>query len=132
VFVVTARLTVDPDRIDEFEALARQLWEETHRRERGCRRYEYVRMPERGHYLTVMTFDDRAAFLAHQASSHHMEIAAGPMRPLVTGIELEFGVTLDGASGTVDAPGTEPLDVDPALREHYAVRYPAPDFSAWG
>lgn len=131
MFVVTARLTVDPDRIDEFEALARQLWEETHRREPGCRRYEYVRLPERGHYLALMTFDDHDAFLAHQASAHHTAIAAGPMRPLVTGIVLEFGAAVEGASGTVDAPGTQPLDVDPALREHYAARYPAPDFGAW-
>jgi quinol monooxygenase YgiN len=131
VLVVTARLTVDPDRIDEFELLARQLWEETHRREPGCRRYEYVRLPERGHYLTLMTFDDHDAFLAHQSSVHHTDIAAGPMRALVTSIALEFGATVDGASGTVDGPGSEPLDVDPPLREHYAARYPAPDFGAW-
>lgn len=131
MFVVTARLTVDPDRIDEFEALARQLWSETHRREPGCSRYEYVRLAERGHYLALMTFDDHDAFLTHQASAHHTEIAAGPMRPLVTGIVLELGETVEGASGTVDAPGSAPLEVDPALRVHYAVRYPAPDFGAW-
>lgn len=131
MLVVTARLAVDPDRIDEFEALARRLWEETHRREPGCRRYEYVRLPERGHYLTLMTFDDHDAFLQHQASAHHTEIAAGPMRELVTGIVLEFGETVTGASGTVDAPGSEPLALDPALRLHYTVRYPAPDFGAW-
>lgn len=131
MLVVTARLTVDPDRIEEFEELARQLWSETHRREPGCRRYEYVRLPERGHYLTLMTFDDHDAFITHQASAHHMEIAAGPMRELVTGIVLELGETVGGASGTVDDPATEPLDVDPALRDHYAARYPAPEFGAW-
>lgn len=131
MFVVTARLTVDPDRIDEFEALARQLWEATLRREPGCRRYEYVRLPERGRYLALMTFDDHDAFLSHQASTHHTEIASGPMRQLMMGVALELGTTVEGASGTVDAPGTQPLDVDPALREHYAARYPAPDFGAW-
>jgi quinol monooxygenase YgiN len=131
VLVVTARLTVDPDRIDEFETHARRLWEETHRREPGCRRYEYVRLPGRGHYLTLMTFDDHAAFLTHQASAHHMEIAAGPMRELVTSIVLELGETVAGAAGTVADPATAPLDVDPALVQHYAARYPAPDFSGW-
>lgn len=131
MLVVTARLTVDPDRIDEFEELARQLWSETLRREPGCRRYEYVRLTDRGHYLTLMTFDDHDAFLTHQASAHHTAIAAGPMRELVTGIVLDLGETVDGASGSVDSPGAEPLSVDPALRVHYAVRYPAPDFGAW-
>lgn len=134
MFVVSARLTVDPDRIDEFERLAHELWTTTHRLEPGCRRYEYLRLPRPGSYLAWMVFDDHDAFLDHQASAHHTDIAAGAMRTLLTDVTLEFGETVDGAFGTIDegdepAPGS--LDVDPSLRAWYADRMPAPDFGDW-
>ncbi len=131
MFVVTARLTVDPDRIEAFESLARELWEVTLRSEPGCRRYEYVRLPERGAYITLMTFDDHDAFLTHQASDHHMAIAGGLMREFVRSIELGFGESVDGAFGLIEGAAPGPIDVDETMRAHYAGRYPAPDFGAW-
>jgi len=131
VLVLTARLTVDPERVEDFEALARELWESTHRLEPGCRRYEYVRLPERGVYLALMVFDDHDAFLVHQASDHHTRIAGGPMRDLISSFAIEFGQPVEGAFGAPrDATPTR-LDVDPAKRDHYLARYPSPDFSGW-
>jgi quinol monooxygenase YgiN len=131
VLVVIARLTVDPDRIEEFESLAQQLREATLRSEPGCRRYEYVRVPERGAYLTLMTFDDHDAFLAHQASAHHTAIAGGLMRGLIRSVGLEFGAPVDGAFGPLDGAEPGPIEVDDGLRAHYADRYPLPDFDGW-
>jgi quinol monooxygenase YgiN len=131
MFVVIARLAVDLDRIDEFEVLARQLWDATLRHEPGCRRYEYVRLPERGAYLALMTFDDRAAFLVHQASRHHTAIAGGQMRDLVQSMSLEFGEPVAGAFGQPAGAAPGPITVDAELSAYYADRYPAPDFGGW-
>lgn len=132
MLVVIARLTVDPDHIDEFEALARQLRDATLRTEPGCRRYEYARLPDRGAYVSTMTFDDHDAFLTHQASSHHTEIATVAMRRLIRSIELDFAASLDGAFGPIDGAADHPLHVDEELRAHYAQRYPPLDLGAWG
>ena len=131
MLVLTARLTIDPEQVAEFEALAGVLWESTHRLEPGCRRYEYVRLPERGVYLAIMAFDDHDAFLAHQASDHHVRIAGGPMRNMIRSFAIEFGLPVEGAFGTpVGATPTGPY-VDPVRRDHYLERYPPPDFSGW-
>lgn len=132
MLLLQARITVDPERAVEFEALARQLWEATHRGEPGCRRYEYVRLETPGEYLALMAFDDHEAFLVHQASEHHAAIAGGAMRAVVRAVRIEFGQPVDGAFGVVDGADPQPLHVDPALRDHYAERYPPPDFGGWG
>lgn len=131
MLAVTARIQVDPDRTEEFEALARELWEATHRSEPRCRRYEYARLAERGSYLALMVFDDHDAFLAHQASGHHTRIAAGAMRELTISVDLEFAVPLDGGFGRLDGVAAAETSVDPALVDRYADRYPPPDMSAW-
>lgn len=131
MLVVHARLTVDPGRVAEFEALARELWQATHALEAGCRRYEYMRLPERGRYLTIMLFDGYDAFLAHQASDHHLGIAGGPMRELIRSVDIEFGLPVDGAFGHPDVGQRGPLVIDADTRDYYGNRYPAPDFSGW-
>lgn len=131
MLALTARVTVDPERVEEFEALARELWESTHRFEPGCRRYEYVRLSEPGVYLSVMVFDDHDAFIAHQASEHHTQIAGGAMRDLVRSVDIEFGLPVAGAFGVPDGAAMAPLEVDPATRDQYLARYPPPDFSGW-
>lgn len=128
MLVVTARITVDPARVDEFDALARELWEATHRLEPGCRRYEYVRLVEPGAYLVSMVFDDHDAFVVHQASDHHTRIASGPMRELVRSIDIVMGEPVAGAFGTIDGAAPGPLTVDAELAERYRTRYPPPAF----
>jgi quinol monooxygenase YgiN len=132
VLLLQARITVDPEQVAEFERLACELWEATHRNEPGCRRYEYVRLETPGEYLALMAFDDHEAFLVHQASEHHTTIAAGAMRAMVRQVRIEFGAPVAGAFGVVDGAEPQPLHVDPSLRDHYGERYPPPDFSGWG
>jgi quinol monooxygenase YgiN len=128
---VQARLSVDPDRIEEFESLARELWDATHRLEPRCRRYEYIRLSEPGHYLTNMVFADHDAFVVHQASDHHRAIAGGPMRELIRSLDIAYGRTVAGAFGAPDVPPPGPLLVDEERRALYAARYPPADFTGW-
>lgn len=134
MLVLDVRISVDPANTSAFEELARQLWEATHRREPGCRRYEYVRLATPGEYRAFMVFDDHDAFLVHQASSHHRELTAA-MRPFMRHTAIEFGQPVAGAFGQADGgsegTGEVVLAVDPEARQHYAARYPAPDFSGW-
>lgn len=141
VLALTAFVSVVEGREHEFEALAAALWAETHAREIGVHRYEYVRRPHPGSYLALMLFDDYEGFITHQASRHHIELT-GRMRDLITDIEVEFGDPVSGAFGRPDdvapaAPG-EPAqqrgDVEPAApdaREQYSLRYPPPDIAWW-
>jgi quinol monooxygenase YgiN len=132
VLALTGFITVAPGRETEFEALARGLWIETHAREPGVHRYEYLRREQPGTYLVSMLFDDHDAFIAHQASAHHLDLA-GRMRDLIVELRLEYGMPLDGASGRPDARvgGPAPDQPDAELRARYAVRYPAPDVAWW-
>jgi quinol monooxygenase YgiN len=131
VLTITARVTVDPERIDEYEALARELWLATHTLEPGCRRYEYVRLAEPGAYLIMMEFDDHDAFITHQASDHHTSIASAAMRPLMRSITLDYGIPVNGAFGATDGAAPASPEIDPNTRAYYNDRYPPPDFSGW-
>lgn len=134
VLALTGFITVAPGRDTEFEALAERLWAETHAREPGVHRYEYLRREQPGTYLVSMLFDDHDAFIAHQASAHHLDLA-GQMRDLIVDLRLEYGVPLDGAFGRPDVgagagePATDEPDAE--LRARYAERYPAPDVAWW-
>lgn len=132
VLALTGFITIAPGREVEFETLARRLWAETHAREPGVHRYEYLRREQPGTYLVSMLFDDHDAFVAHQASAHHLDLA-GQMRDLIVELQLEYGVPLDGASGRPDAPAGGPATdrPDAELVARYAARYPAPDVAWW-
>jgi quinol monooxygenase YgiN len=133
---LTGFITVATGREAEFEALARRLWAETHAREPGVHRYEYMLREQPGTYVVSMLFDDHDAFIAHQASDHHLDLA-GQMRNLIVGLQLEYGVPLDGAFGRPDARAGDPVidepDDEPSddVRARYAARYPAPDVAWW-
>ena len=101
-------------------------------REPGVHRYEYLRREHPGTYLVAMLFDDHDAFIAHQASAHHLDLAS-QMRELIVELRLEYGMPLDGASGRLDAPSAGPATAEPdaELRARYAERYPAPDVAWW-
>jgi quinol monooxygenase YgiN len=125
MLAVTAHVHVRPTAIAEFEALAAALWQTSHATEPGLRRYEYLRRADPGSYLVLMLFDDYDAFITHQASDHHADLA-GQMRDLLVSIEVEFGDPIDGAFG--DGEGLVPSEqqpvIDPARRTTYAARYP--------
>ena len=134
MFVVLAFVDVQPERVVEFEALAAQLWSASHALEPGLRRYEYARREAPGSYLVAMTFDDYEAFITHQASDHHVELA-GAMRDMFVRLEIEYADPVTGAFGvpepdTADAGDWE-LSVPRARRPDYERRYPRPDAPWW-
>ena len=132
MFVLHAHVTIVPGGEAAFEALARRLVVATLRAEPGVRRYEYFRLAEPRQYLTVLAFEDHAAFIEHQASEHHVALTDA-MKPLMEHISLE---RLDPiAPGPSDEPGAiaeVPSDVLEDRRERYRARYPFPVASWWG
>ena len=131
--VVLAHITVVPGREAAFEAAARQLAAATIERERGIRRYEYVRLWEPGSYLATLAFDDYDAFIEHQASQHHFVIA-GSMGDMIASIRLERVDPVPGCSQLAQPTTTDGLEPTPlgsvddsvlvARSEHYRERYP--------
>ena len=97
-----AHIQLRPGREGEFEAIAAELYEATHRLENGCRRYEYYRGEREGFYYSLLAFDDFNAFLRHQTSDHH-ESASPRLGELVSEIRLEW---LDPLGTASDLPDT--------------------------
>jgi quinol monooxygenase YgiN len=131
MFVLHAHITVVAGGEAAFEALARQLIVATLRDEPGVRRYEYLRLTEPRQYLTVLAFDDHAAFIEHQASEHHESLTT-EMRPLMEHISLEHvdPIEPDPANDPGAIPAV-PADVLDARRDRYRVRYPFPAPAWW-
>lgn len=126
---VNARIVVHLDKVEEFETLAAELWEVSHRSEPGLHRYEYLRGTDPGTYLTSMIFADYEAFLFHQASPHHVSYGE-QMRPLMASLDVEYAQPVDGTFGRPDVD-VAPSDVDPGKVEYYRERYPEPSSQWW-
>jgi quinol monooxygenase YgiN len=137
--VVLAHISVVPGRESEFEAAAGQLAVATLQRERGIRRYEYIRLFAPSTYLATLAFDNYDAFIEHQASQHHFVIAGG-MRDFIASIRIEHVDPVPGCSPLASSPphtvGDEIEPVDAAVlgarSEHYRERYPLDAASWWG
>ncbi len=84
-----ARIMVKTGREAEFEAIAEKLYDETHRNETGCLRYEYWRGAKPGFYYSLLSFDDFHGFLRHQVSDHH-EQASPAIRDVCLDVKLEW------------------------------------------
>ena len=82
-----ARMQVKPGKEAEFEDLARQLTEQVHAHEPGCKAYEFFRLPatERG-YAVYESFVDEAAEEAHRDTPHFHELAP----PLIDCLDGEY------------------------------------------
>jgi quinol monooxygenase YgiN len=80
---VIARCSSDDAHSEElFQAL--QLLAEASRSELGCRSYELYRLTDSSNYfLSFETYDDSAAFAAHQSSEHFTAIGVGKVLPLL-------------------------------------------------
>lgn len=84
-----AHIQVKPGREAEFEAIAAELYRDTHRQEKGCLRYEYWRGAEPGFYYSLLSFDDFHGFLRHQVSDHH-EAASPGIQEICLSVKLEW------------------------------------------
>ncbi len=92
-----AHITVKPGSEQQFEEIARTLYERTHADERDVRRYEYWRGADPRTYYTLLSFDDHRAFIEHQVSDHH-EAASPAIGAAVESLRLEWVDPLADAS----------------------------------
>lgn len=102
-----AHLRVRAGSEDRFEELARRLYEASHRSEAGLRRYEYLRSAEPRSYYCLLSFDDEASFLGHQASDHH-EAASAELVDMLEASRFEWVDPVDGAAPLVRTEATGP------------------------
>jgi len=98
-----AHIQVKEGRAAEFEAIAADLYRETHAHEPACLRYEYWRGAEPGQYYSLLSFEDFHAFLRHQVSDHH-ETASPRIGDTCETVRLEWVDPLAEAS---ELPATE-------------------------
>ena len=124
-----ARITVKPGAEAEFERIAADLYEATHKHESGVRRYEYWRGADDRTYYCSAAFDDFLAFLAHQTSEHHEEL--GPqITQTFESIRLEWVDPIAGVS-SMAATDMQPLpEGASALEVSYHDRFAA-DVRDW-
>ena len=116
-----AKITVFEGKEAEFEAVAREMFEQTHANEPTCRRYEYWRGAEPRTYYCMESFDDYLGFMNHQTSDHH---EAPDFGSLLENLELEW---IDPIRGASDLTETNPKDLpDDAsdLMQQYAENMP--------
>jgi quinol monooxygenase YgiN len=122
---ILAHLRVKPGAEARFEAIARQLYAETHAHEAGVRRYEYWRGADERTYYTLLSFDDVNAFIDHQVSDHH-ESAAPQLGEVLESIRLEWLDPIEHASplGPTVAQDPPPDASETFARAHarYAAR----------
>ena len=113
----------------EFEAIAAELYRQTHANETGCLRYEYWRGAERGLYYSLLSFEDFHAFLRHQVSDHH-ESASPRIGELCETLKLEW---VDPIAESSPLPATEaqPLPDSPDEKTELYHRVFAPAVQAW-
>lgn len=102
-----AHITVKPGSEDDFEEIARTLYERTHSDEPDVRRYEYWRGAEPRTYYTLLSFDDHRAFIDHQVSDHH-ETASPAIGRAVESLRLEW------VDPIADASPLTPTEMQPA------------------
>ena len=98
-----AHIQVKKGREAEFEAVAAELYRETHDREPACLRYEYWRGAEPGRYYSLLAFEDFHAFLRHQLSPHH-EAASPRIGDTCETVRLEW---VDPIAESSELPATE-------------------------
>ena len=114
-----AHIEVKPGREAEFEAIAADLYRDTHASEPACLRYEYWRGAEPGHYYSLLSFEDFHAFLRHQGSDHHEE-ASRRIGEVCARVRLEWVDPIPDASAL---PATEmqelPAGADETTARHH-------------
>lgn len=106
---ILAHITVHSGREAEFEALARQLYADTHTHEDGVLSYQYWRGATPSTYYTLLAFPDHQTFIEHQVSPHHDAVGPG-LRDVIAEMTLEWVDPIDGAS---PFPPTDHQDAPP-------------------
>ncbi len=126
---ILAHITIRPGTEAEFEAIAKDLYANSHGMERGLRYYEYWRGAAERTYYTLLAFDDHRAFIEHQTSDHH-EASSPRLGPVIESIRLEF---VDPIAGASPLPPTKHQEA-PAEADELTIAYTkqfAADVAQW-
>ena len=114
-----AHIRIRPGLEAQFEQIVHELHQATHRDELNVRRYEYWRGAEPSTYYALASFDDFAAFVAHQTSDHHERASPG-LREVTESMRVEWVDPLPDASPlAATASGTTPPDASALEAECY-------------
>lgn len=113
-----AHITVREGREAEFEAIARRIYEATHRLEPFVLRYEYWRGAAPRTYYTLLSYPDFLSFIVHQTSDYHEE-ASPEFRPVFESFKIEW---VDPIARACPLVATEPQDA-PADADELTARY---------
>ena len=86
-----AKLVVQPDKLDEFEALQKELSDITHGTEPGTLVYDFLRHRDQlNTYVVYSRFKDEAAFQAHQEAPDHERLVPPILEALAEDMDLQF------------------------------------------
>ena len=82
----------------------KEMYRRTHAEEPNCVRYEYFRGARPNMYYSLLSFTDRLAFLAHQASDYHEGYDFASM---IKNLEMEWVDPVTGASTLIPTESGE-------------------------
>jgi hypothetical protein len=116
---VLIRLKIKPGMEARYEAIQKELYEQTHRLEPKVLRYEMWRGQEEGSYYCLLAFPDYLGFLIdHQISDHH-EAATPPLMEVIAEESIEWVDPIQGASPLPPTEPQEPPAGAPAIAATY-------------
>ena len=107
-------IEINPGKVQEFEAVMKEMYRRTHAEEPNCIRYEYFRSARPTVYYSLLSFTDRFAFLQHQVSDYHegYDFAA-----MIKSLEMEWVDPVGDASPLIPTEsGALPETVDEVIK----------------
>ena len=107
-------IEINPGKVQEFEAVMKEMYRRTHAEEPNCIRYEYFRSARPNVYYSLLSFTDRFAFLQHQVSDYHegYDFAA-----MIKSLEMEWVDPVGDASPLIPTElGALPETVDEVIK----------------
>lgn len=124
------KMRVKAGMADEFEALARSLYADSHAHEPGLRRYEYWRGQEPNIYYCLQSFHAYRDFIAHEIAPYH-EAAGEPIMALIEDFELQWIDAVEDAA-PFSHSREQPLSSGASERERfYASLFPLTRAAWW-
>ena len=127
---ILAHITVKPGTEAAFEAIAADLYAESHANEDPIVRYEYWRGADERTYYTLLSFPDHRAFIGHQTSDQH-EAASPRLREVMESIRLEWVDPIASSSPLTATNAQSPADGADDLTMLYTDRFAAEIADWW-
>lgn len=97
---ILAHIEIKPGTEAQWEAIMEDMVRQTFAHEEGVLRYEYFKGRSPLHYYCLLSFEDKWAFYAHQASDYH---EGHDFESVLAKVELEY---LGPVKGACELPPT--------------------------